>query len=99
MQGSGRCSQCSRTRRPKGCHQAGGGLVLVRPEAAPRRAGRPAGGEREGSGAGGQGAEIEPCGVAPYFDRIIVEGEFGIGKPNREVYEALFASLRAEPAK
>ena len=47
----------------------------------------------------GQRAKIERFGLAPYFDRIIVEGEFGIGKPNREVYEALFASLSSEPSK
>lgn len=43
--------------------------------------------------AGGQRAKIERFGLAPYFDRIIVEGEFGAGKPEREVYEALFAFL------
>ncbi|HET8944712.1 MAG TPA: HAD family hydrolase [Dehalococcoidia bacterium] len=49
--------------------------------------------------AAGQGAKIERFRLAPYFDRIIVEGEFGAGKPNREVYEALFTTLGAEPAK
>ena len=49
--------------------------------------------------AAGQRAKIERFGVAPYFERIIVEGEFGLGKPHREVYEALFAALGAEPAK
>jgi putative hydrolase of the HAD superfamily len=49
--------------------------------------------------AAGQRAKIERFGLAPYFDRIIVEGEFGAGKPQREVYEALFASLRAAPEK
>ena len=49
--------------------------------------------------AAGQRAKIERFGLAPYFERIIVEGEFGIGKPNREVYEALFASLGAHPSK
>lgn len=49
--------------------------------------------------AAGQRAKIERFGLAPYFDRIIVEGEFGMGKPERGVYEALFASLGSEPAK
>lgn len=49
--------------------------------------------------AAGQRAKIERFALAPYFDRIIVEGEFGMGKPHREVYEALFASLRAAPEK
>ncbi|HSP56486.1 MAG TPA: HAD family hydrolase [Dehalococcoidia bacterium] len=47
----------------------------------------------------GQRAKIERFGLAPYFDRIIVEGEFGLGKPERGVYEELFASLGAGPAK
>ena len=49
--------------------------------------------------ASGQRAKIARFGLAPYFDCIIVEGEFGLGKPEREVYEALFASLGANPAK
>jgi putative hydrolase of the HAD superfamily len=49
--------------------------------------------------AAGQRAKIERFGLAPYFERIIVEGEFGLGKPHREVYETLFASLNADPAK
>ncbi len=49
--------------------------------------------------AAGQRAKIERFGLAPYFDRIIVEGEFGMGKPQREVYEELFASLGVAPEK
>lgn len=49
--------------------------------------------------AAGQWAKIERFGLAPYFDRIIVEGEFGAGKPQREVYEALFSALGAPPEK
>lgn len=49
--------------------------------------------------AAGQRAKIEKFGLAPYFERIIVEEEFGLGKPHREVYEALFVALRADPAK
>jgi putative hydrolase of the HAD superfamily len=51
-----------------------------------------------GNGAS-QRAKIERFGLAPYFERIIIEGEFGFGKPEREVYETLFAALGAEPAK
>jgi putative hydrolase of the HAD superfamily len=47
--------------------------------------------------AAGQRAKIERFGLATYFDRIIVEEEFGFGKPHREVYEALFSALGAEP--
>jgi len=46
-----------------------------------------------------QRAKIERFGLAKYFERIIIEGEFGLGKPHREVYEALFASLGADPSK
>jgi putative hydrolase of the HAD superfamily len=47
----------------------------------------------------GQRAKIEKFALAQYFDRIIVEGEFGTGKPHREVYEALFLALGAPPEK
>jgi putative hydrolase of the HAD superfamily len=47
----------------------------------------------------GQRAKIDRFKLAPYFDRIIVEEEFGYGKPETEVYEALFAALGVEPAK
>ena len=49
--------------------------------------------------AAGQRAKIERFGLAQYFERIIVEGEFGVGKPHREVYEALFEVLGAHPSK
>jgi len=49
--------------------------------------------------AAGQRAKIERFGLAQYFDRIIVEGEFGLGKPHREVYEALFAALDADSGR
>jgi putative hydrolase of the HAD superfamily len=45
----------------------------------------------------GQRAKIDRFGLERYFDCIIVEGEFGCGKPHREVYETLFAELRADP--
>jgi putative hydrolase of the HAD superfamily len=31
--------------------------------------------------------------LGPYFEQIIVEEEFGRGKPHPEVYEALFTAL------
>jgi len=49
--------------------------------------------------AAGQRAKIERFGLAQSFDRIVVEGEFGRGKPHREVYEELFTSLDAHPGK
>jgi putative hydrolase of the HAD superfamily len=47
----------------------------------------------------GQRAKIERFELVQYFERIIVEEEFGVGKPHRGVYEALFVALRADPAK
>lgn len=47
----------------------------------------------------GQRAKIERFELAQYFERIIVEEEFGVGKPHREVYEALFAALDTAPEK
>jgi putative hydrolase of the HAD superfamily len=36
---------------------------------------------------GMQRRKIERFGLAPYFDRIYIEGEFGLGKPARELFE------------
>jgi len=47
----------------------------------------------------GQRAKIERFELAQYFERIIVEEEFGAGKPQREVYEALFTALGAPPER
>jgi putative hydrolase of the HAD superfamily len=46
-----------------------------------------------------QRRKIERFGLAPYFEKIIVEGEFGLGKPRREVYETLFSALGVVPEK
>ncbi len=48
--------------------------------------------------AAGQRAKIQRFGLAPYFDYICVEGEFGCGKPDERVYRAALGALRAEPA-
>ncbi|HEV8574191.1 MAG TPA: HAD family hydrolase [Dehalococcoidia bacterium] len=47
----------------------------------------------------GQRAKIERFELGQYFERIIVEEEFGVGKPHREVYEALFRALGAPAEK
>jgi putative hydrolase of the HAD superfamily len=46
-----------------------------------------------------QRTKIERFQLARYFDHIVIEGEFGRGKPHPEVYQALFTALRAHPAK
>ena len=44
-----------------------------------------------------QRAKIERFGLARYFDHIIIEGEFGAGKPDRRVYDTLLSALDAAP--
>ncbi len=43
--------------------------------------------------AAAQRAKIERFGLASYFDHIVIEGEFGAGKPDRRVFEALLSAL------
>jgi putative hydrolase of the HAD superfamily len=45
----------------------------------------------------GQRAKIERFGLAPYFEGIFIEGEFGCGKPERAVYEAALAHVAVAP--
>ena len=40
---------------------------------------------------------VERFDLAGYFDHIIIEGEFGTGKPDRRVFETLLAALDATP--
>jgi putative hydrolase of the HAD superfamily len=52
------------------------------------------------NGAGpAQRAKLERFGLVKYFDAIVIEGEFGCGKPDRRVFESLLASLRVAPEK
>jgi putative hydrolase of the HAD superfamily len=44
-----------------------------------------------------QRAKIERFGLAPYFDCILIEGEFGQGKPHAAVYQHVLAQLDSEP--
>jgi putative hydrolase of the HAD superfamily len=48
--------------------------------------------------AAAQRAKIERYELAPYFDHIIIEGEFGTGKPDRRVFDTLLEALGADPA-
>ena len=47
----------------------------------------------------GQRAKIQRFALAPYFNHIVIEGEFGLGKPEPAVYEALFQALGADRTK
>jgi putative hydrolase of the HAD superfamily len=49
-----------------------------------------------GAGAA-QRAKIARFGLAPYFGHIVVEGEFGAGKPDRRVFQSLLSALQVDP--
>ena len=46
----------------------------------------------------GQRAKIERFALEQYFDRILIKGELGFGKPEREVYLKAMAALGSGPA-
>ena len=51
------------------------------------------------NGAGpAQRSKIERFALASHFDYIVIEGEFGVGKPDVRVFETLLRELRATPA-
>ena len=43
--------------------------------------------------------KIERHGLAPYFDVMVIEGEFGAGKPEAVVFRHALDALRARPAE
>jgi putative hydrolase of the HAD superfamily len=45
-----------------------------------------------------QRAKIERFALAPYFEHILIEGEFGCGKPDARVYRAALDALEAQPS-
>ena len=52
------------------------------------------------NGAGpAQRAKIKRFGLAKYFDHILIEGEFGCGKPDARVFQTLLAALETVPAE
>ena len=44
-----------------------------------------------------QRAKIERFALADYFDHVLIEGEFGRGKPEPDVYVAALKALQAQP--
>lgn len=46
-----------------------------------------------------QRRKIEKWGLAPFFDCIVVEGEFGVGKPDERVYRHALAQLGVTPVE
>lgn len=43
--------------------------------------------------------KIERHALAPYFGAIVIEGEFGVGKPDSAVYRHVLATLGASPER
>jgi putative hydrolase of the HAD superfamily len=46
-----------------------------------------------------QRRSVERFGLAPYFDCVIIEGEFGAGKPDERVFRHALASCGVDPAR
>ena len=46
-----------------------------------------------------QRAKVERFGLSRLFDCIVIEGEFGVGKPDERVYLHALDQLRAQPAE
>ena len=46
-----------------------------------------------------QRRKIDRFGLAPFFEQILVEGEFGVGKPDERVYRHALDSLGVAPAQ
>lgn len=44
-----------------------------------------------------QREEIEVLGLESWFDSIAIEGEIGIGKPHREIFERALSDLQVQP--
>jgi putative hydrolase of the HAD superfamily len=49
-------------------------------------------------GAEMQRAKIKKFGLAPFFDNILIEGEFGCGKPDERVFRHTLEKLKVKPA-
>ena len=48
-------------------------------------------------GASGQRGKVERFALAPYFDCIVIEGEFGVGKPDERVFRHALAAVGCGP--
>ena len=44
-----------------------------------------------------QRGKIDKVGLVPYFDAVVVEGEFGIGKPEPAVFRHALAAVGRQP--
>ena len=44
-----------------------------------------------------QRGKIDKVGLVPYFDVVVVEGEFGIGKPEPAVFRHALAAVGRQP--
>jgi len=48
-------------------------------------------------GAAGQRSKVERFALAPYFDCIVIEGEFGVGKPDERVFHHALSAVGSSP--
>ena len=46
-----------------------------------------------------QRRKIERFGLTPYFDYILIEGEFGIGKPDKRLFKHALDQLKVDPSE
>src|SRR5207249_3622441 len=46
-----------------------------------------------------QRRKIQQYGLAGFFDAVLIEGEFGVGKPDPAVYRHVLTTLGADPAE
>ena len=44
-----------------------------------------------------QRSKIEIAGLSPFFESILIEGEFGIGKPDQRVFQHMLAEMNVKP--
>lgn len=49
-------------------------------------------------GASGQRGKVERFALAPYFDCVVIEGEFGVGKPDERVFQHALAAVGCDPS-
>lgn len=50
-------------------------------------------------GSAAQRAKIERFGLSQYFQRILIEGEFGVGKPDERIFRAAMQGLGVAPVE
>ena len=44
-----------------------------------------------------QKRKLEGSGIAAFFNQVLISGEFGIGKPDKRIFQMLLSQLKADP--